>query len=135
VPLVFLLAAAVGNEASLWLLDKPSVGASGGLLGWLGFLLVFESLHSRLVPRSARRRLLAGVFLTALIGLVGYQFIDNAAHAGGLLAGMLYAVIVFPSSSSAMRPGTNKTDLVAGGLAFLVLALCCCLAVWKIVSA
>lgn len=135
VPLVFLLAAAVGNEASLRLLDKPSVGASGGLLGWLGFLLVFESLHSRLVPRSARRRLLAGVFLTALMGLVGYRFIDNAAHAGGLLAGMLYAAIVFPKSSSAIRPLSNRTDLVAGCLAFAVLILCAVLAVWKILSA
>lgn len=135
VPLVFLLSAAVGNEASLRLLDKPSVGASGGLLGWLGFLLVFESLHSRLVPRSARRRLAAGVFLTALIGLIGYQFIDNAAHAGGLFAGMLYAIIVFPQSSSAMRPASNKTDIVAGSLALAVLAMCAALAVWKIVSA
>jgi membrane associated rhomboid family serine protease len=135
VPLVFLLSAAVGNEASLRLLDKPSVGASGGLLGWLGFLLVFESLHSRLVPRSARRRLLAGVFLTAVIGLIGYRFIDNAAHAGGLLAGMLYAVIVFPPSSSAMRPASNKTDIVAGALATAALACCAAFAVWKIVTA
>jgi membrane associated rhomboid family serine protease len=135
VPLVFLLAAAVGNEASLRLLNQPAVGASGGLLGWLGFLLVFESLHSRLVPRSARRRLLAGVFLTAVIGLIGYQFIDNAAHAGGLLAGMLYAAIVFPKSPSAMRPRSNKTDLVAGGLACLVLILCAAFAAWKILNA
>jgi membrane associated rhomboid family serine protease len=134
-PLVFLLSAAVGNEASMRLLDKPSVGASGGLLGWLGFLLVFESLHRRLVPRSARRRLLAGVFLTAVIGLVGYQFIDNAAHAGGLLAGMIYAVIVFPPSSSAMRPSSNKTDLVAGSLATVLLVLCASVAVWQIVRA
>jgi membrane associated rhomboid family serine protease len=135
VPLVFLLSAAVGNEASLRLLDKPSVGASGGLLGWLGFLLVFESLHSRLVPRSARRRLLAGVVLTAVIGLIGYQFIDNAAHAGGLFAGMLYAVIVFPKSSSAMRPVSNKTDIVAGSLATVLLVLCAAFAVWRIVTA
>lgn len=134
VPLVFLLSAAVGNEASLRLLDKPSVGASGGLLGWLGFLLVFESLHRRLVPLSARRRLLAGVFLTALIGLVGYRFIDNAAHAGGLLAGMLYAAVVFPPSSSPMRPGTTRTDLVAGALAFGLLALSAFCAVEKILS-
>lgn len=133
-PLVFLLSAAVGNEASLRLLDKPSVGASGGLLGWLGFLLVFESLHQRLVPRSARRRLLAGVFLTALIGLVGYRFIDNAAHAGGLLAGVLYAAIVFPKSSSALRPASNKTDVVAGSLAGAALFLFAALAVWKIVT-
>lgn len=135
VPLVFLLAGAVGNEASLRFLDKPSVGASGGLLGWLGFLLVFESLHRRLVPLSARRRLLAGVFLTGLIGLVGYRFIDNAAHLGGLLAGMLYAAVVFPPSASPMRPVSTRTDIVAGSLAFGLLACCSAFAAWKILSA
>ena len=117
VPLVFIFAACVGGVASAQFLPMPSVGASGGLMGWLGFLLVFESLHKRLVPRSSRRRLLAGVILTGLIGLIGFRFIDNAAHAGGLLAGMLYGVIVFPKSSSPLRPGTTATDRIAGVLA------------------
>ena len=55
----------------------------------LGFLLVFETLHKRLVPRSARRRLLGALGVTLIIGFIGYQFIDNIAHVGGLLAGML----------------------------------------------
>lgn len=117
VPLVFLFSACIGGEASARFLATTSVGASGGLMGWLGFLLVFETLHKRLVPQSARRRLAAGVVLTAIIGLVGYKFVDNAAHAGGLLAGMLYAAIVFPASSSPIRPRSTKTDLIAGTLA------------------
>lgn len=120
VPLVFLFAACVGGIASAHFLSAPSVGASGGLLGWLGFLLVFEWLHARLVPRSASRRLLAGALLTALIGLVGYRFIDNAAHAGGLLAGMFYALVVFPKSSSPQRPSSTVTDLIAGGIALAI---------------
>jgi membrane associated rhomboid family serine protease len=124
VPLVFLFSACVGGELSARFVPATSVGASGGLMGWLGFLLVFESLHSRLVPRSARRRLLAGVLLTAVIGLVGYRFIDNAAHAGGLIAGMLYAIVVFPKSASSYRPNTTISDRIAGvgALALLVLA-------------
>lgn len=120
-PLVFLFAACVGGEASARLIPAPSVGASGGLMGWLGFLLVFETLHKNLVPRRARRRLAAGVAMTALIGLIGYRFIDNAAHVGGLLAGMLYAAIVFPASSSPARPRTNLTDRIAGATAIAVL--------------
>jgi len=106
VSLVFLFASCVGGEASARLLAAPSVGASGGLMGWLGFLLVFETLHKRLVPRRARRRLAAGVAMTAVIGLFGYKYIDNAAHAGGLIAGMLYAAIV---------------DVIAGGAAMAAL--------------
>lgn len=135
VPLVFLFSACIGGELSARFIAATSVGASGGLMGLLGFLLVFESLHSRLVPRSARRRLLAGVLLTALIGLVGYRFIDNAAHAGGLLAGMFYAIVVFPKSASSYRPNTTIIDRVAGFGALVLLVLAALFAVWRIVSA
>ena len=132
VPLVFLFSACVGGEASARFVSATTVGASGGLMGWLGFLLVFESLHARLVPRSARRRLVAGVLLTGLIGLIGYRFIDNAAHAGGLMAGMLYALIVFPKSASPNRPNSTITDRIAGIAALAVLILAAVFAVVRI---
>ncbi len=135
VTMVFLFSACVGGEASARFVAATSVGASGGLMGWLGFLLVFESLHGSLVPRSARRRLLAGVLLTGLIGLIGYEFIDNAAHAGGLLAGMLYALIVFPKSSSPKRPNSTLTDRITGGAALAVLIGSAGFAVMKILTA
>lgn len=131
-PRVFLIAAWTGGEFSARFVDTPSVGASGGLMGWLGFLLVFETLHGRLVPIKSRRRLIAGVLLTGLIGLVGYRFIDNAAHAGGLIAGMIYAGIVFPKSSSAHRPVSNLTDWCAGGLAMAGLFASAGFAVWRL---
>lgn len=131
-PLVFLFAATVGGEVSARLVAAPSIGASGGLMGWLGFLLVFETLHHQLVPRRARRRLAAGVVLTAVIGLVGYRYIDNAAHAGGLLAGMLYAAIVFPRSASPARPRATITDRIAGAAALLILIAAAGFAILKI---
>ena len=120
--LVFLLAAWVGNECSARWLPGPSLGASGGLLGMLGFLLVFEWMHRRLVPESSRRRLLAGLLMTAALGVVGFKFVDNAAHAGGTLAGMVYAFAVFPRSQSANRPRISVVDGVAGVLAGTVVA-------------
>jgi membrane associated rhomboid family serine protease len=133
-PLVFLFAACVGGEASARFVHAPTVGASGGLMGWLGFLLVFESLHGRLVPRKAKRRLLAGVLLTGIIGLIGYRFIDNAAHLGGLCAGMLYALIVFPKSASPKRPNSTLTDRLAGTAALGILILSALLAARKILG-
>jgi membrane associated rhomboid family serine protease len=133
-PMVFLFAACVGGEASARLVAAPSIGASGGLMGWLGFLLVFETLHARLVPQRARRRLAAGVLATALIGLIGYRFIDNAAHAGGLLAGMLYAAIVFPASASPIRPRSTSTDRLVGSAALAVLIVAALFAVRQITT-
>jgi len=127
--LVFVISAFAGGMATVYFMpDIPSVGASGGILGLLGFLLVFENLHHSLVPKSASKRLLAGLVMIAVMGALGFSFIDNAAHAGGLIAGMAYALIVFPPSASVSRPDILKKDKIFGacGLAVLVgsTALC-----------
>ncbi len=118
--IVMFGAALAGVMATSSLVSAPSVGASGGIMGLLGFLLVFETCHARLVPKSSRRRLIAGVITTVLMGVIGFQFIDNAAHAGGLVAGMAYAIIGFPASKSPRRPAILKQDrwiaLILGGM-------------------
>ena len=85
-----------------------------------------------MMTRLNRRRLLAGVLLTAGIGIVFSHFIDNAAHAGGLIAGMLYALIVFPKSASPNRPISTITDRIAGVVALVVLVLAALFAVVRI---
>ena len=116
--IVFFISMWVGGYTSFyWYPDRPAVGASGGIMGLLGFLFVFESLHRTLVPRLARKRLSAGLILMAVIGALGVSFVDNAAHVGGLLAGMVYAGIVFPSSPSFHRPKTLTKDVVVGSIA------------------
>ena len=103
-------------------------------MGLLGFMLVFEALHKNLVPRPARRRLLAGLVLMGIMGVLGMSFIDNAAHAGGLLAGMVYAAIVFPSSLTSGRPRAEGKDRLVGSVAGLVFVTVCVLAVVKILG-
>ena len=132
--MAFAISAWIGGEASARYMEKSSVGASGGLMGLLGFLLVFESLHRSLVPESARRRLLAGVALTAVIGIVFSHFIDNAAHAGGLIAGMVYAALVFPKSVSPHRPRATTVDVVLGGAALGLLVCSALLACAKMLT-
>lgn len=128
--LVFLVAMVAGGLATAGFRPElPSIGASGGILGVLGMLLSFESLHRELVPRSARRRLAAGVLATFAIGIVAHHIVDNAAHAGGLLAGLLYGLVVFPKSHSMRRPRSLTIDLVLGGAALGVLTASALLAV------
>ncbi|MEK7953438.1 rhomboid family intramembrane serine protease [Luteolibacter soli] len=132
--MVLLLSMWIGGEASARFLAMKSVGISGGLMGLLGFLLVFESMHRRLVPESARKRLLAGIVMTGVLGYVFRHFIDNACHAGGLIAGMVYAAVVFPRSSSTHRPGTTSPDLVLGGAALGLLVASALLACVKMLG-
>lgn len=128
--LVFFSAMVAGGLATVeFMPSKASVGASGGLMGLLGFLLVFETLHPRLVPQPTRQRLFVTLLLTFVVGAVGYNFIDNYAHAGGLVAGVIYAVVVFPKSRSARRPQANQLDLIFGGLVTVVLTISALVAV------
>jgi membrane associated rhomboid family serine protease len=130
----FLFAILAGSVATAHFVpDRESIGASGGVLGVLGMLLGFELLHQKLVPKSARRRLAAGVVGTFLIGLFGYSFIDNAAHAGGLVAGVAYALLVFPRSHSARRPKVTRADCIGGVVAGGVLTACALWAFWRMV--
>lgn len=100
-------------------------------MGLLGFVLVFEYLHGRLVPKRATRRLVAAVVFTFVVGFVGYNFIDNWAHGGGLLAGGIYAAIVFPKSSSPHRPRATRSDQALGVVAGLVVIAGALLAVLR----
>lgn len=95
VPLVYLLSALGGAAASvLFPPDVPSVGASGGIVGLLGYLFLLSRRQDLKFPplfRGATASLLIGLFVT---GALGYWYIDNPGHAGGALAGVIIAAIV-----------------------------------------
>jgi membrane associated rhomboid family serine protease len=119
---VFFLSILGAGWASLvWKPLQISVGISGAVCGLLGFLLVFETLHCGLVPRPARRRLAAILISLVGIGILGFRFIDNAAHFGGLATGAAYALVVFPKSSSLRRPVILWQDRLIGGVALLLI--------------
>lgn len=132
--MVFLVSILGAGWATVTWMPQTSVGISGVVCGFLGFLLVFETLHRPLVPRSARRRL-AGILISlVVIGSLGFAFIDNAAHLGGLVAGAAYAGLVFPKSSSPQRPKILGRDLLMGGVAGLIAVLSAGMAIWLILN-
>jgi len=120
---VFQFSLIGGSWATLTFVPNyPSVGISGAVCGLLGFLLVFEWLHAKLAPRSARVRLLGMLTLLAVVGVIGFNFIDNAAHLGGLFTGAVYAAIVFPKTKSHKRPRILKQDQWMGGVGAVIIA-------------
>ena len=78
--------------------DAPSAGASGALFGLVGVLFVFGIKYRRELPEGFKRAFGTGMLpmigINLFIGYMGRGFIDNAAHLGGLLAGMLLALCV-----------------------------------------
>jgi membrane associated rhomboid family serine protease len=86
---VFLLSALTGSLFSLFLTPATSIGASGGILGLLGFLIALGYLRRGSLPRGLMKAMRSWLGLVLVVGVIGFLVIDNAAHLGGLLCGAL----------------------------------------------
>lgn len=119
-PLVFLVSALAGSVASLLLYPNvTSVGASGGLMGLIGFLLVLGYRRRDALPPGFAGTILFSIAATAVLGLVGFALIDNAAHLGGLLAGVALGRIL--ERRGVIDPGRSASTRMLGYLAAAVL--------------
>jgi membrane associated rhomboid family serine protease len=104
--LVFYLAcAAAGSVASFAFGgDVPSVGASGAIFGLFGVLLTAARIHHP-VDRQSRgivSQLMFLVVINIVFGFASGGTIDNAAHLGGLAAGLWIGALVPPTGVPTM---------------------------------
>lgn len=119
---VFLLSAIGCSLASAWFATGVSAGASGGLFGLMGFLLVARALHApavrALVGAVFGRQLLFWTLAVLALGvanpLQSAVPLDQAGHLGGLATGAVLGLLL---------RGTGEPDGAVRGLATgLVLA-------------
>jgi membrane associated rhomboid family serine protease len=93
--LLWVAATAVG-------IASPGVGlgASGGIMGLIGLLLVLGRVQGREVPvgvvASIRQYAVSIVVINVIIGFALNQSINNFAHAGGFLGGVLLGLWLPP---------------------------------------
>jgi membrane associated rhomboid family serine protease len=111
VVIVFTLSVVGGSLASIYgtIRSVPSVGASGGIMGLLGFLLVLSFFYKGGFPSFIKGAIIRSVILIAILGWVGSGFIDNAAHAGGFATGAVLGTVVAPLGDFLF--GKKKTPL------------------------
>jgi len=95
---VFLTSALGGSVASVLLLPHPSLGASGGILGLLGLLTAMGIRRKPMLPPGFLADLMPSLLNLAVLGILGWRFIDNAAHAGGYVTGLILGLLVFRKS-------------------------------------
>ena len=96
VPLIFLLTAPVGSIFSVFLYpNTTSIGASGGIMGLLGFITIAAYFDRTRYPSKYFRHMIEAIVATGIFGLFGFAFIDNAAHLGGLVGGLLLGWFLF----------------------------------------
>lgn len=116
---------AVGGALASALVNRPmpSVGASTALYGLLGALGIIHLLHRKKVPvmlRGSARGWISIVLINLAI-TVAVPVIDVAAHAGGLVAGMLATWLVTMRTPPLAEPQRRTT--VSGVVAVALAAL------------
>jgi membrane associated rhomboid family serine protease len=111
---VFLISIVGGGLLSLATNPEgTSAGASGGIIGFLGYMAVYAYKRRKLFSPDFLKSLLTTIGYNAFIGLFVLRSIDNSAHLGGLLAGAIYGFIQIPSDlQEDPRTVSSNTDLI-----------------------
>jgi len=109
--IVYLLTGIIASIASIWWhAATVSVGASGAIFGMYGTF--FALLTVNVFPKELKKSFLisTSIFIgyNLLFGLTGG--IDNAAHIGGLLSGLLIGYVLYPSLRSEPEPVIEDSE-------------------------
>ncbi|HEY2916844.1 MAG TPA: rhomboid family intramembrane serine protease [Candidatus Limnocylindrales bacterium] len=130
----YLLTAIAASTASIVFTDGPAVGASGAIFGLVGVLLAGTRVHHPMLDQRARQivpQLGMLVVINLVFGFVAVG-IDNAAHVGGLVAGLWLGLVVPPGRAPTLRsfwqhPGGQPAQasplVIVAGVLILVAAI------------
>lgn len=94
-------------------------------MGMIGFMAVYGYKRKRQLPSDFLRSMIVNILLIAGIGLIGYKFIDNAAHLGGLIMGVLYGFVMIPGDYSRDPRVVNMPVTILGYAAMGVFFATC----------
>lgn len=96
------------------------MGASGGIMGLIGFMLVLAIRLRGVLPKQLMESMLEVIVIITLYGAFLWNIIDNAAHAGGLLGGILVGLIFIKRQDAEVPYKETKFVKVVGCLATLI---------------
>ena len=105
--IVYFISAIVGALLSGLLTGGASVGASGAIFGLLGALLYFGYHYRLYLGNVISNQIIPVILLNLFIGFM-LPGVDNFGHIGGLIGGVLAAMIV------GVKEKSNKTDRING---------------------
>lgn len=122
---VFLVSILTGSVASQFLNPSVfSVGASGGILGILGFIAVLAMRSPRLLPPEIMKWILMMILGVVVMGALAPGLIDNAGHAGGFIGGAILGWMLVPRSR-AIPARADRGIRGLGWLSILIVAAAC----------
>jgi membrane associated rhomboid family serine protease len=104
--LFYVLTAIGASTASFLFSAGPAVGASGAIFGLVGVILAGTRAHHPMLDQRSRAivpQLLMFTIINLAFGFLAGGMIDNAAHIGGLVAGLWLGFVVPPGKVPTLR--------------------------------
>ena len=134
--IVFILSALGGGLLSLLFNpDVTSVGASGGIIGFLSYLAVYAFKRRQFIAPEFRRSLLVNIGFILIYGLLMFNTIDNFGHIGGLIVGAIYGLIQVPSDEYVDPRQVGALARIAGVACVVLYTLTSILTILLLVNA
>lgn len=118
--IIYFVSALVGSLISLLFISDTTLtaGASGAIFGLMGALLYFGYHYRAMLNNAITKQIVPIILLNLLIGFVS-SGINNFAHIGGLLGGLLASIAVGVKYKSTKSEKINGIIVLILFLAFL----------------
>ena len=112
---VYLFSALMGSLFSIVFSRVPSVGASGAIFGLLGSLLYFGYHYRVYLGSVIKSQIIPIIVLNLAIGFASNGQIDNFAHIGGLIGGVLMTMAL------GVKYKSTNTERINGAIVSIIL--------------
>lgn len=119
--IIYLFSGITGNLLSMLLTNGASVGASGAIFGLLGSIVYFGYHYRVYLSTVIKSQIIPLIVLNLLIGFM-IPDIDNAAHIGGLIGGVLITMglgVKYKSDTSEKVNGIIVSIIFVGFLIYM----------------
>ena len=117
--IIYLGSAIFGNLMSNLFFDGITAGASGAIFGLLGALLYFGYHYRVYLGTTLKSQIIPIIVLNLLLGF-SMESINNAAHIGGLVGGVLLSIMVGVKYKTTKFEKSNGLIMVLIYTAFLI---------------
>jgi len=111
---IYILSGIIGGLLSMIFTKSWSVGASGAIFGLLGSMLYFGYHYRMYLGTVIKSQIIPIIIINLIIGFSSTG-IDNAAHIGGLIGGVVSSMMV------GVKEKDDKTDRINGIIIGIIL--------------
>lgn len=123
---LFICSAALAGLGTLvWYPSQVSLGASGGIYGLMGVLLMLSIFtQGARLSNALRQSIVIGAWLVIAFGInLNSPWVDNASHLGGIISGFILGFFFAPLYGVRVMSELQAWVWRAGGICFTTLSV------------